>query len=284
MVNFFIERKSGDLTLFDLEQLLGKEIYCDNLDEKSRVLQHEMEYYLGVVSESGRGFGFSMHPNEYEVMVNTPSTIEDWNHALKLLSELSKRAGNTIICGENTYTSETIYNFNFKDDINNGLKMIYDKLSSKEAELVTIIGLKFSQVIDEKLIKEVFEEENTVEYFSDYVKNTQWIDAEISEQNLLGDEETGEIHSLHVICSNVPTIVPFKNIIDISYSYQGIEPKDINKSKVIFIDDDSKLIGEIEQEKLEEILQSEMYQKIDSANIFIRALTTEEIKQALDRA
>ncbi len=283
---FTVTRRHGILSYYELEQLLGETVYCENFDytlsdkEKAEIiLNKETEYYIGVLNRCGRGFELCVFEDRYEVMVNCPSTLDDWQQALSLLAQLSKYENNLIIDEEgNQYDENTIFDFDYYLDIELGLDKVYKLLFSEEYKYIQILGIHYSQFFNKDLIKAIYAGDDLLVGFTEFMRNAQWLNGEIVEQRILQHEKTDELSSFYPVFPGFKLILPIRPVLDVRFQIHGVEAEQVKAFKLLFFNDKSELIAEIPHDYFEQVLNEDEYTLIDAVNIVTEELSLNRLE------
>ena len=172
---------------------------------------------LGKENVSARGFELSYDDktDSYAVRIFTPSSIADYESAFDYIKKLCVFLENDNITTEDneTYTSDTISTYNYKEQIRCTLEAIYNNLKNSDHEHFEIFGLHRPVALNKKIIKEIIKTKEAVENFSSFITNLQYIDAYSARQKIYKKDD-GSIFGVYTITETVPTIIPFTPCIE----------------------------------------------------------------------
>ncbi|MFV0425031.1 MAG: DUF4299 family protein [Bacilli bacterium] len=292
MYSFSI-KKSMELSLYEVDYFMDGKLYCDSFDlslnsmqKKKVMLEHKESYYIGVEGKCGRGFEIYVLENSFEIVVNSPATLQDWESTVTFMSKLAVRENSLIRDIEgNSYTFESILEFDYYLDIERGLSALYEMLCvNKKQEIIHILGMRYSQIIDAKIMQSFFDSDDLLISFSDFIRENQWLEYETTSQKILEHKDTNDIVSIYYIVVNEPTIIPIKPMVEIAYDMQDIKVENVDKFIVLFLDESLNVIGEFNHYYLEELLPKNKYKIIDARNIAIDGLTVEEMKDLVSKS
>ena len=128
---------------------------------------------------SARGFELSYDDktDSYAVRIFAPSSIADYESAFDYIKKLCVFLENDNITTEDneTYTSDTISTYNYKEQIRCTLEAIYNNLKNSDHEHFEIFGLHRPVALNKKIIKEIIKTKEAVENFSSFITNLQYI-------------------------------------------------------------------------------------------------------------
>ncbi len=291
MQTFSISKEKKVLSQYDIEYLLDKPLTCDlfledatDEDKRKNIIKDEI-LFIGVQSESGRGFDISLKDGVYKIVITSPATIEDWRHVTTFVSNLSIREEVSITDKDNnTYDSNSIFEYDYEKDIIAGLDLMYSKLCGDDAmNTMSVMGVHYAIAFDERMIKELYGTKDTVQTFSDFIRDSQWLNAYPLRQQLLSHELRKETHSVYTLIPNTRLILPKEPMIDIMYLMQGVEKKDVDRFVILVFDEKNEVIGDIDHNRLEEILPKNSYEQIDAVNIMTREFSTEELREMVKK-
>ena len=261
------------------------EEYNDFLKEKINNFECIL---LGKDNISARGFELSYDDKtgSYEIRIYTPSAVADYETAFDYLKKLCAFLGNNKITTEDneTYTTDTITAYNYKEQIGYALEAIYNNLKNSDHEHFEIFGLHRPVALNKKIIKEIIKTKEAVENFSSFITNLQYIDAYSARQKIYKKDD-GSIFGVYTITETVPTIIPFTPCI----AYENADTvKDSDVSQwligLVVIDGDPNDPGSysvykyIEHKKFVKRLPGKKYTVLDAKYILIQGLTRKEIE------
>ena len=153
---------------------------------------------FGVEGKSGRGFEFSYNTtkNFYVIREYTPATENDWIIVLEFMKVLAEKLNSKIISEQgDTFTFETINTFNYKSDIESGIKVISDILNKENEEGYNediIYGVKRPVSFNKEIIERIINSSDEIKEFSKFCEDIQYIDAYSAKQSFVEDRATKE--------------------------------------------------------------------------------------------
>lgn len=229
-VTFFIQNPQATVLnvgecldlLPNLEQNSVDE-YADDFDADTFAQSplDEYDYLLMYGEDYGRGFELGYADGQYNVRVNTPSSIGDWQTALAFLQMLAKRLNQTVINEyDDVFTAETISDFDFMADIESGVRALQEIVADDEYKNCELFGIFHPMAFNKKMVDTIFASQNPAQTFSQMLTENQQTDAYFARQILIQDKETQEISGLYVLSENLPTILPHKPAVE-----YGVEVK-----------------------------------------------------------
>ena len=156
---------------------------------------------------SARGFELSYDDktDSYAVRIFAPSSIADYESAFDYIKKLCVFLENDNITTEDneTYTSDTISTYNYKEQIRWTLEAIYDDLKNSDHEYFEIFGLYRPVAVNKKIVKQLLKSGNAVDNFSSFMTNLQYIDAYSAKQKIY-EKDDGTTMGLYTITETVP--------------------------------------------------------------------------------
>lgn len=229
-VTFFIQNPQATVLnvgecldlLPNLEQNSVDE-YADDFDADTFAQSplDEYDYLLMYGEDYGRGFELGYADGQYNVRVNTPSSIGDWQTALAFLQMLAKRLNQPVINEyDDVFTAETISDFDFMADIESGVRALQEIVADDEYKNCELFGIFHPMAFNKKMVDTIFASQNPAQTFSQMLTENQQTDAYFARQILIQDKETQEISGLYVLSENLPTILPYKPAVE-----YGVEVK-----------------------------------------------------------
>ena len=240
---------------------------------------------LGKENVSARGFELSYDDktSSYEIRIFTPSAVADYETAFDYMKKLCTFLDNDTINTEDneTYTTDTISAYNYRQQIEYALEAIYNNLKNSDHEYFEIFGLYRSVALNKKIIKEIIKTKETVENFSSFITNLQYIDAYSARQKIYKKDDG----SIFAITETVPTIIPFTPCIEYENA-DTVKDSDISQwlMGLVVIDGDSNDPGSysvykyIEHDKFVKRLPGKKYTVLDAKYILIQGLSRKEIE------
>lgn len=243
---------------------------------------------LGKENVSARGFELSYDDKtgSYEIRIYTPSAVADYETAFDYLKKLCAFLGNNKITTEDneTYTTDTITAYNYKEQIGYALEAIYNNLKNSDHEHFEIFGLHRPVALNKKIIKEIIKTKEAVENFSSFITNLQYIDAYSARQKIYKKDD-GSIFCVYTITETVPTIIPFTPCIEYENA-DKVKDSDVSQWLIglVVIDGDPNLPESysvykyIEHKKFVKRLPGEKYTVLDAKYIRIEGLSRKEIE------
>lgn len=261
---------------------------------KERLSNYEC-ILLGIEKKSARGFELSYDNNKkcYIVRVLAFSSEDDYFAAFDYMKKLCTFLGCTeIITDENKkYTIKNIQTYNFKKDIKNSLAVVYSELlkSGNDDAYYEFQGIHRKVTLNVDLLENVIlNAENVVEKFSTFVTGLQYIKAYEARQKFYENDE-GTIIGIYAITETVPTILPFKHIVE-SENQEIVTDDNVAEWNINLVvingnpEDLSsyKNLGQINYQEFINRLPKEKYGFIDARYILVQGLTKQEIKNLAD--
>ena len=183
-----------------------------------------------------------------------------------------------------TYTADTIFTYNYKEQIRCTLEAIYNNLKNSDHEHFEIFGLHRPVALNKKIIKEIIKTKEAVENFSSFITNLQYIDAYSARQKIYKKDD-GSIFGVYTITETVPTIIPSTPCIEYENA-DTVKDSDISQWLIglVVIDGDPNDPGSysvykyIEHKKFVKRLPGKKYTVLDAKYILIQGLTRKEIE------
>ncbi len=261
------------------------EEYNDFLKEKIGNFECAL---LGKENVSARGFELSYDDKtgSYAVRIFAPSSIADYESAFDYIKKLCVFLENDNITTEDneTYTSDTISTYNYKEQIRCTLEAIYNNLKNSDHEHFEIFGLHRPVALNKKIIREIIKTKEAVENFSSFITNLQYIDAYSARQKIYKKDD-GSIFGVYTITETVPTIIPFTPCIEYENA-DTVKDSDVSQwlMGLVVIDGDPNAPGSysvykyIEHKKFVKRLPGKKYTVLDAKYILIQGLSRKEIE------
>ena len=245
---------------------------------------------FGVEGKSGRGFEFSYNTtkNFYVIREYTPATENDWIIVLEFMKVLAEKLNSKIISEQgDTFTFETINTFNYKSDIESGIKVISDilnKENEKGFNVDNIYGIKRVVSFNKKIIERIVNSSNEIKEFSKFCEDIQYIDAYSAKQSFVEDRTTNEKWGYYVLTENLRTVLPYKPSVEF-FSMDYIKNEEVAFWKIFFcaykVDENGEegidKIGESLYDDFIKKLPTDKYKFIDASYIVVEPLNRDEI-------
>lgn len=243
---------------------------------------------LGKENVSARGFELSYDDKtgSYEIRIFTPSAVADYETAFNYLKKLCAFLGNNKITTEDneTYTTDTITAYNYKEQIGYALEAIYNNLKNSDHEHFEIFGLCRPVAVNKKIVKQLLKSGNAVDNFSSFMINLQYIDAYSAKQKIY-EKDDGTTMGLYTITETVPTIIPFTPCVEY-VNADAVNNRDISQWLIglVVIEGDPNLPESysvykyIEHKKFVKRLPGKKYTVLDAKYILIQGLSRKEIE------
>jgi len=249
---------------------------------------------FGVEGKSGRGFEFSYNStkNSYVIREYTPATENDWLIVLEFMKLLAKKLNSKITSEQgDTFTFETINTFDYKSDIESGIKVISDILNKDNEEgfnVDNIYGIKRVVAFNKEIIERIVNSSDEIKEFSEFCEDIQYIDAYSAKQSFVEDTITSEKWGYYVLTENLRTVLPYKPSVEI-FSMNYIKNEEVAFWKIFFcaykIDENGKegidKIGESIYGDFIKKLPVDKYKFIDASYIVVEPLNRDEILEIL---
>ena len=295
--SFFIQdiNKKGCITVgqaLEIGQDFSQYVVQEDAEEYNEFLKEKIDNFecilLGKDNISARGFELSYDDktDSYAIRVFAPSSIADYETAFDYIKKLCVFLENDNITTEDneTYTADTIFTYDYKEQIRCTLEAIYDDLKNSDHEYFEIFGLCRPVALNKKIVKEIIKTKEAVENFSSFITNLQYIDAHSARQKLY-KEDDGSIFGVYTITETVPTIIPFTPCI----AYENadtVKNSDISQWLIglVVIDGDPNnpesysVYKYIEHKKFVKKLPGKKYTMLDAKYILIQGLSRKEIE------
>ncbi len=229
---------------------------------------------LGVEGKSGRGFevSYSEEKQTYDIRMFTPSTTTDWQFGFAFIKQLAIYLKSDVIDEEDiVYTSDNI-NYNFKGDIEFGIKLITESDSTDHQ----IFGLHRVVCFNEKMINDLKQSEDTIAHFDKIVTELQYLDAYSANQQFFQkDDETLGVYTLS---QELATILPYQPYVEF-HNLATIKDEDITKWIIDFVTfedendyDTYSILGRLDYSEFIKKLPKNKYHFIDGKYILIEGL------------
>lgn len=295
--SFFIQdiNKKGCITVgqaLEIGQDFSQYVVQEDAEEYNEFLKEKIDNFecilLGKDNISARGFELSYDDktDSYAIRIFAPSSIADYETAFDYIKKLCVFLENDNITTEDneTYTSDTISTYDYKEQIRCTLEAIYDDLKNSDHEYFEIFGLCRPVALNKKIVKEIIKTKEAVENFSSFITNLQYIDAHSARQKLY-KEDDGSIFGVYTITETVPTIIPFTPCIAYENS-DTVKNSDISQWLIglVVIDGDPNdpesysVYKYIEHKKFVKKLPGKKYTMLDAKYILIQGLSRKEIE------
>ena len=249
---------------------------------------------FGVEGKSGRGFEFSYNStkNSYVIREYTPATENDWIIVLEFMKVLAEKLNSKIISEQgDTFTFETINTFNYKSDIESGIKVISDILNKDNEEgfnVDNIYGIKRVVAFNKEIIERIINSSDEIKEFSEFCEDIQYIDAYSAKQSFVEDRSTKEKWGYYVLTENLRTVLPYKPSVEF-FSMDYIKNEEVAFWKIFFcaykVDENGEegidKIGESIYDDFIKKLPTDKYKFIDASYIVVEPLNRDEILEIL---
>ena len=249
---------------------------------------------FGVEGKSGRGFEFSYNTtkNFYVIREYTPATENDWIIVLEFMKVLAEKLNSKIISEQgDTFTFETINTFNYKSDIESGIKVISDILNKENEEGYNediIYGVKRPVSFNKEIIERIINSSDEIKEFSKFCEDIQYIDAYSAKQSFVEDRATKEKWGYYVLTENLRTVLPYKPSVEF-FSMDYIKNEEVAFWKIFFcaykVDENGEevidKIGESLYDDFIKKLLTDKYKFIDASYIVVEPLNRDEILEIL---
>ena len=249
---------------------------------------------FGVEGKSGRGFEFSYNStkNSYVIREYTPATENDWIIVLEFMKVLAEKLNSKIISEQgDTFTFETINTFNYKSDIESGIKVISDILNKDNEEgfnVDNIYGIKRVVAFNKEIIERIINSSDEIKEFSEFCEDIQYINAYSAKQSFVEDRSTKEKWGYYVLTENLRTVLPYKPSVEF-FSMDYIKNEEVAFWKIFFcaykVDENGEegidKIGESIYDDFIKKLPTDKYKFIDASYIVVEPLNREEILEIL---
>ena len=249
---------------------------------------------FGVEGKSGRGFEFSYNStkNSYVMREYTPATENDWIIVLEFMKVLAEKLNSKIISEQgDTFTFETINTFNYKSDIESGIKVISDILNKDNEEgfnVDNIYGIKRVVAFNKEIIERIINSSDEIKEFSEFCEDIQYINAYSAKQSFVEDRSTKEKWGYYVLTENLRTVLPYKPSVEF-FSMDYIKNEEVAFWKIFFcaykVDENGEegidKIGESIYDDFIKKLPTDKYKFIDASYIVVEPLNGDEILEIL---
>ena len=249
---------------------------------------------FGVEGKSGRGFEFSYNTtkNFYVIREYTPASENDWIVALEFMKVLAEKLNSKIVSEQgDTFTFETINTFNYKSDIESGIKVISDILNKENEEGYNediIYGVKRPVSFNKEIIERIINSSDEIKEFSKFCEDIQYIDAYSAKQSFVEDRATKEKWGYYVLTENLRTVLPYKPSVEF-FSMDYIKNEEVAFWKIFFcaykVDENGEegidKIGESIYDDFIKKLPTDKYKFIDASYIVVEPLNRDDILEIL---
>ena len=250
---------------------------------------------FGVEGKSGRGFEFSYNTikNFYVIREYTPATENDWIIVLEFMKVLAEKLNSKIISEQgDTFTFETINTFNYKSDIELGIKVILDLLNKENEKgfnVDNIYGIKRPVSFNKEIIERIVNSSDEIKEFSKLCEDIQYIDAYSARQSFVEDRTTNEKWGYYVLTENLRTVLPYKPSVEF-FSMDYIKNEEVAFWKIFFcaykVDENGEegidKIGESLYDDFIKKLPTDKYKFIDASYIVVEPLNRDEILEIIN--
>ena len=307
-VSFYIKNKKKFfgyekvLTVREISNLSHLSIYNIDIDADDFDFDASIENWqenhscilFGVEDKSGRGFEFSYNTrkNSYVIREYTPATENDWLIVLEFMKLLAKKLNSKIISEQgDTFTFETINTFDYKSDIESGIKVISDILNKDNEEgfnVDNIYGIKRVVAFNKEIIERIVNSSDQIKEFSKFCEDIQYINAYSAKQSFVEDIVTKEKWGYYVLTENLRTVLPYKPSVEF-FSMDYIKNEEVAFWKIFFcaykVDENGEegidKIGESIYDDFIKKLPTDKYKFIDASYIVVEPLNRDEILEIL---
>ena len=307
-VSFYIKNKKKFfgyekvLTVREISNLSHLSIYNIDIDADDFDFDASIENWqenhscilFGVEDKSGRGFEFSYNTrkNSYVIREYTPATENDWLIVLEFMKLLAKKLNSKITSEQgDTFTFETINTFDYKSDIESGIKVISDILNKDNEEgfnVDNIYGIKRVVAFNKEIIERIVNSSDEIKEFSEFCEDIQYIDAYSAKQSFVEDRSTKEKWGYYVLTENLRTVLPYKPNVEF-FSMDYIKNEEIAFWKIFFcaykVDENGEegidKIGESIYDDFIKKLPTDKYKFIDASYIVVEPLNRDDILEIL---
>lgn len=235
---------------------------------------------LGVYGRSGRGFELSFDAEEqhYVVRVLTPSTADDWQIALAYLKDLAAELNQPITSEQGeTFTADTIESFDFERDILFGLETHpgFSEESNDDSPL-TMYGINRPVAVNAEIMGKIASAADPIAEFSRFYREIQWLDAYSANQMFYRDNDTDEITGVYVLGSNLPTILPYRPMVEFANA-GAVSNEDVARWQLV-LTTDSEHFDVLYAEAMKR-LPADKYRFLDASYILVEELSEDEIRR-----
>ena len=307
-VSFYIKNKKKFfgyekvLTVREISNLSHLSIYNIDIDADDFDFDASIENWqenhscilFGVEDKSGRGFEFSYNTrkNSYVIREYTPATENDWLIVLEFMKLLAKKLNSKITSEQgDTFTFETINTFDYKSDIESGIKVISDILNKDNEEgfnVDNIYGIKRVVAFNKEIIERIVNSSDEIKEFSEFCEDIQYIDAYSAKQSFVEDRSTKEKWGYYVLTENLRTVLPYKPSVEF-FSMDYIKNEEVAFWKIFFcaykVDENGEegidKIGESIYDDFIKKLPTDKYKFIDASYIVVEPLNRDDIEKML---
>ena len=307
-VSFYIKNKKKFfgyekvLTVREISNLSHLSIYNIDIDADDFDFDASIENWqenhscilFGVEDKSGRGFEFSYNTrkNSYVIREYTPATENDWLIVLEFMKLLAKKLNSKITSEQgDTFTFETINTFDYKSDIESGIKVISDILNKDNEEgfnVDNIYGIKRVVAFNKEIIERIVNSSDQIKEFSKFCEDIQYIDAYSAKQSFVEDIVTKEKWGYYVLTENLRTVLPYKPSVEF-FSMDYIKNEEVAFWKIFFcaykVDENGEegidKIGESIYDDFIKKLPNDRYKFIDASYIVVEPLNRDDILEIL---
>ena len=307
-VSFYIKNKKKFfgyekvLTVREISNLSHLSIYNIDIDADDFDFDASIENWqenhscilFGVEDKSGRGFEFSYNTrkNSYVIREYTPATENDWLIVLEFMKLLAKKLNSKIISEQgDTFTFETINTFDYKSDIESGIKVISDILNKDNEEgfnVDNIYGIKRVVAFNKEIIERIVNSSDQIKEFSKFCEDIQYINAYSAKQSFVEDIVTKEKWGYYVLTENLRTVLPYKPSVEF-FSMDYIKNEEVAFWKIFFcaykVDENGEegidKIGESIYDDFIKKLPNDRYKFIDASYIVVEPLNRDDILEIL---
>lgn len=249
---------------------------------------------FGVEGKSARGFEFSYNSrkNSYVIREYTPASENDWIVALEFMKVLAEKLNSKIVSEQgDTFTFETINTFDYKSDIETGIKVISDilnKENEKAFNVDNIYGIKRVVSFNKEIIERIVNSSDEIKEFSNFCEDIQYINAYSAKQSFVEDRATKEKWGYYVLTENLRTVLPYKPSVEF-FSMDYIKNEEVAFWKIFFcaykVDENGEegidKIGESIYDDFIKKLPTDKYKFIDASYIVVEPLNRDEILEIL---
>ena len=307
-VSFYIKNKKKFLgyekvlTVREISNLSHLSIYNIDIDADDFDFDASIENWqenhscilFGVEDKSGRGFEFfyNTRKNSYVIREYTPATENDWLIVLEFMKLLAKKLNSKITSEQgDTFTFETINTFDYKSDIESGIKVISDILNKDNEEgfnVDNIYGIKRVVAFNKEIIERIVNSSDEIKEFSEFCEDIQYIDAYSAKQSFVEDRSTKEKWGYYVLTENLRTVLPYKPSVEF-FSMDYIKNEEVAFWKIFFcaykVDENGEegidKIGESIYDDFIKKLPTDKYKFIDASYIVVEPLNRDDILEIL---
>ena len=302
-ISFYVKNKKkflGYEKVLNVEEaltILDKELNTyntGNIDINDLLLSPVSNYQCLLIGEdkvSARGFELSYDNKnkDYDIMIFTPSSREDWVLALEYIKALAKKFNSEIINerGE-VYTVDNIDKFNYESDILYGIEVITSNLKSGEAHKYSIFGIDRVVSFNQEILDKINNSDSPIDTFSNIVKEIQYLDAYSAHQQFYKNNEDYRIMGAYTLTQNLRTILPYKPSVEFENSdiVKNDEVSCWNIGLVTINGDENdpnsyQVAGNLNYDDFIKKLPINKYKFIDASYIMVEPLSKEEMLDLL---